>query len=401
MTHSKRSPRLFPARIALALALAASAVLSTAGPARAQAPAPPVAAPPPAVPAVAAAAPAPPPAPKWYEEIAVNGFLSATYSYNFNTPPSGKNQYRAFDFDDNMLKLDVFTLTLQKPVSKPGEAGFRVDASAGSSLPRVEAAYGLFQGQDFDLKQAFVSYIAPVGTGLRFDAGKFLTYFGYEYIESWDTPNDNATHSFGFLYGVPATHTGLKATYSFSDQLAATLMVVNGWDNARDNNSSKSVGAQIAWTPTKAVTVYGNFITGPERTGVNSDPRSTFEVTAQWKLTDATVFGLDGLYGTEKGAVTPGETASWSGLAGYARLGVSDAFALCLRAEYFNDADGARTGTAQKLKEVTLTPELKITKGLVLRADLRIDWSDQSVFEKSAGTSKTQPTVAINAYYAF
>lgn len=384
----------------LPAALAAAGLL-LAAPVRAQAPAPAAA---PAAPAVATATPAPaPPAPKWYEEIAVNGFLSATYSYNFNTPASGTNQYRAFDFDDNMIKLDVVTLTIQKAISKPGEVGFRVDASAGSSLPRVEAAYGLFQGQDFDLKQGFVSYIAPLGSGLRFDAGKFVTYMGYEYIESWDTPNDNATRSFGFFYGVPATHTGLKASYSFSDQLAGMLMVANGWDNARDNNSSKSIGAQLTWTPTKSVSVAGNFITGPERTGVNSDPRSTYEVVAQWKLTDATVFGLDGLYGTEKGAVTPGETASWSGLALYARLGVTDAFALCLRGEIFNDADGARTGTVQKLKEVTVTPELKIGKGLCLRADLRIDWSDESVFEKGAGEgpSKTQPTVAINAYYSF
>jgi hypothetical protein len=397
MTSAKRPLRNYSS---LLVAAAAASILCAAGPAAAQAPAP-TTSPVPAAPAAAPAAA--PPAPKWYEEIAVNGFLSATYSYNFNTPASGTNQYRAFDFDDNTIKLDVVTLTIQKAISKPGEVGFRIDASAGSSLPRVEAAYGLFQGQDFDLKQGYVSYIAPLGSGLRFDAGKFLTYFGYEYVESWDTPNDNATRSFGFFYGVPVTHTGLKATYSFSDQLTGLVMVTNGWDNARDNNSSKSIGAELIWTPTKTVSIAGNFITGPERTAVNSDPRSTYEIVAQWKLTDSTVFGLDGLYGTEKGAVTPGETASWSGLAGYARLGVTDAFALCLRAEIFNDADGARTGTVQKLKEVTLTPELKIGKGLCLRADLRIDWSDQSVFEKSEGQapSKSQPTVAINAYYAF
>ncbi len=85
-------------------------------------------------------------------------------------------------------------------------------------------------------------------------------------------------------------------------------------------------------------------MTGPERANVNSDPRNLFNVVAQWKLTDLTVFTLDAVYGSEKGAVTPGETASWSGIAGYARFGLSDTFALCLRAEYFNDPDGARTG---------------------------------------------------------
>jgi hypothetical protein len=353
------------------------------------------------VPPVPTSATTAPPAPKWYDEIAVNGYLEASYSYNFNRPDSGTNQYRVFDFDDNTFKLDVVTLTLQKAVSKPGEAGFRVDFDAGASIPKVSAAYGMFQGQDFDVKQAFVSYVAPLGSGLRVDAGKFLTPFSYEYIQSWDTPNDNATRSFMFGYAMPAMHTGVKSTYAFSDRVSGMVMLVNGWDNVRDNNSSKSVGAQLVWTPTPAVTVTGNFMSGPERTGVNSDPRTVFELIAQWKATDLVVFGLDGVTGSEKGAVVAGETATWSGLTAYARLGLSGTFAFCLRGEVFSDPDGARTGRPQTLREVTLTPEWKLSPHLLLRADLRVDWSTEAVFEKGADWSTTQPTVLVGAAYSF
>jgi hypothetical protein len=351
--------------------------------------------------------PAPTPAPTpvakpWYEEIAVNAFVSASYSYNFNRPDSGTNQLRVFDFDDNSFKVDVAEVVLQKAISKPGEAGFRIDFEAGSSIPRVSSSYGLLQGQDVDLQQAFVSWIAPVGSGLRLDAGKFVTHFGYEVIEGYDGYNDNATHSFLFGYTIPFAHTGLKASYTFSDQLAGMFEICNGWDVARDNNSSKSLGLQLAWTPSKTVTVYGNFMTGPERANVNSDPRNLFNVVAQWKLTDLTVFTLDAVYGSEKGAVTPGETASWSAIAGYARLGINDVFAFCLRAEYFDDADGARTGTVQKLKEVTLTPEVKVSSHLIFRADLRVDWSDVDVFSKKGGAfTGNQATVLLNGIYLF
>jgi hypothetical protein len=350
----------------------------------------------------ATAAPATPPAKPWYEEIAINAFVSASYSYNFNRPDSGTNQLRVFDFDDNSFKVDVAELVLQKAISKPGEAGFRADLVAGSSIPRVSSSYGLLQGQDVDLQQAFVSWIAPVGSGLRLDAGKFVTHFGYEVIEGYDGYNDNATRSFLFGYTIPFTHTGLKASYTFSDQLAGMIEICNGWDVARDNNSSKSIGLQLTWTPSKTVTVYGNVMTGPERTNVNSDPRNLYNVVAQWKLTDLTVFTLDAVYGSEKGAVTPGANASWSGIAGYARLGLSDAFAFCLRAEYFNDADGARTGTVQKLTEVTVTPEVKVSSHLIFRADLRVDWSNADVFVKNDGAFKSnQPTVLLNAIYVF
>jgi len=384
--------RSFPRNLLL-LALVTAAA---AGPASGQTPAPsPTPSPTPA------ASPTPTPKP-WYEEITLNGFVSVTYSYNTNRPDSRTNQYRVFDFDDNSFKIDVAELTLQKAASNPGEAGFRVDAEAGASIPPVSASYGLFQGQDFDLKQVFVTYVVPLGSGLKIDAGKTVTHFNYEFIESWDTPNDNATHSFTFGYGIPYTHTGLRASYTFNEQIAGMAMLANGWDNVKDNNSAKTVGAQLTWTPVKSISVAGNFCYGPERTNVDSDPRTAWELVAQWKKSDLTVFGLDLLYGTERGAVVPGQLATWTGIVGYARLGLSGLFALCLRAEYFDDPEGARTSVAQKLKEVTVTPELKVSTHFIFRADLRIDWSDKPVFEKKGGeTSKTQPTVALNAIYLF
>ncbi len=374
------------------LAFAVTAALLAARPAPGQ----------PAATPAPSSAPAPSAIKPWYEEIAVNGLVSASYSYNFNRPDSGTNQLRVFDFDDNTFKVDVAEIVLQKAVGKPGEAGFRVDLAAGSSIPRVSSSFGLLQGQDVDLQQAFVSWIAPLGSGLRLDAGKFVTHLGYEVIEGYDGANDNASRSFLFGFAIPFAHTGLKASYTFSDQLAGMFEICNGWDVARDNNTSKSVGLQLTWTPTKAVTIYGNFMTGPERANVNSDPRSIFNVVAQWKITDLTVFALDAVYGSEKKAVTPGETASWSGIAGYARLGVSGVFAVCLRAEFFNDADGARTGTPQKVKEITVTPEFKVSSHLTFRGDLRVDWSDADVFGKTDGAFKgSQPTVLLNGIYAF
>jgi hypothetical protein len=352
-------------------------------------------------------APTPPPKP-WYEEIAVNGFLSTSYSYNLNRPPSGTNQFRVFDFDDNSIKVDVAEVVLQKAAAKPGEAGFRLDAVAGSSIPRVSAAAGLFRdasgkAQDFDLQQAFLSYVAPVGSGLRFDIGKFVTNHGYELIDGYDGYNDNATRSFLFGFGIPFTHTGVKASYTFSDQIAGMVMLVNGWDNVKDNNTAKSLGAQLTWTPSKSVTAVANYMVGAERSDTNGDVRNMVNVNAQWKATDRIVLTVDLVYGAEPNAVTQGRTAMWSGGVGYARFGLSDSFALILRGELFNDRDGARTGVSQKLTGVTLTPELKVGSHVAFRGDLRVDFSDKEVFEDRDGalTKKQQPTVLLNALYTF
>jgi hypothetical protein len=347
-----------------------------------------------------------PAAKPWYEEIAVNAFVSASYSYNTNRPDSRTNQFRVFDFDDNTFKVDGAELVIQKAVAKPGEAGFRLDAVAGGSIPRVSAAAGLFRdssgkAQDFDLQQALVSTILPFGSGLRVDVGKFITHHGYEVIEGFDGTNDNATRSFLFGYAIPFTHTGLKASYTFSDRISAMAMLANGWDNAKDNNSGKSFGAQVMWTPAKPVTVVANYMVGPERDDNNHDPRNMVDVNAQWKINTKTALTVDLVYGSEPNAVTPGETAMWNGIVGYARFGLTDTFALIFRGEHFNDRDGVRTGVAQKLKAVTLTPEFKVSSHFVVRADLRVDWSNQDTFRKNEGFTSSQPTALLNVIYLF
>jgi hypothetical protein len=348
-------------------------------------------------PAPPSAAPAEKP---WYQEIAVNGFLSVWYEYNTNRPASGRNQYRVFDFDDNTVNVDAAEVVVQKAVEKPGDVGFRVDGVAGA-VARVSSAAGLFQGQDFDLQQATVSWIAPVGSGLRLDFGKFVTHMGNEVIEGYDGWNDNATRSFVFGFAIPFTHTGLKATTSFGDQLTAMLVLCNGWDVVADNNSGKSVGAQLIWTPSKVITVTGNYMGGPEQANTSGNWRNVGNLVAQWKATDRTVFTLELTYGGEPNAVTTGETATWSGLVGYARFGLTDSFALNLRGEYFADPDGARTGVRQYLKEVTLTPEWKISPHFLVRGDFRLDWSNRDVFEKKSGFTSTQPTLLADVIYVF
>src|SRR5207244_5877757 len=112
--------------------------------------------------------------PKWFDDLAVNAFVSTAYEYNANRPTTGTNSYRVFDFNDNSFNLDVAELVVQVAASKPNDAGFRVDFDAGNSIPQITKTQDQTAAQ-FDLKQAFASYIAPIGSGLRVDVGKFVT----------------------------------------------------------------------------------------------------------------------------------------------------------------------------------------------------------------------------------
>ena len=342
--------------------------------------------------------------PKWFDEIAVNAFVSTAYEYNGNRPTTGTSSYRVFDFIDNSFNLDVAELVVQIAPVKPNDAGFRVDFAAGNSIPQVTKSQDQAVAQ-FDLQQLLVSYIAPIGSGLRFDFGKYVTHLGYELIEGYDGYNDNYSRSILFGYAIPFTHTGVKASYAFSSKVSAMVEVVNGWDLVRDNNHSKSVGAQISVTPIAPLSVLLNWIGGPELANDNHTKRNVFDVVAILKPTKILTLGVNGDYGVEDGTstVNPGSNSTWKGIAGYATVAITNKFSVALRGETFHDEDGVRlaTGSNATLSEGTLTPAFKFTDNVLLRGEVRFDRANQPILAKRGTLAERQATVGANVIFVY
>jgi hypothetical protein len=356
-----------------------------------------------------------------WQGITVNGFLSLSYGYNTNQPDSHQNQYRVFDFNDNEPQLDVAQLVIQRAIEKPNQFGFRFNLLAGSGVPEITAAYGLFRNMEtgvahhVDIPEFYLSYIAPLGKGLRFDAGKFATHMGSEVIGGYDGYNDEFSRGFIFGFGVPFTHTGVKATYAFTSKISGMFLVTNGWDEFQRYNSGYSWGSQITVTPTKATTLYFNFIHGPERHNDSHDQRSVGEIVGSWKTTSKLNLGFDALYAHEENGVSPGHDAIWKGVAGYAKYNLTKPFSLAFRGEVFNDGGGTRTGVPQTLQGYTLTPEYdmvaklsaldrhlkKLDGKFVVRGEVRWDLSNKDVFQRWDTFVGRQFTSAINLIYLF
>lgn len=321
---------------------------------------------------------------------------------------SGINS-RVFDFDRNETSLHAIDLQL----ARLPEAGFggMIDLTVGKDADTV-AAYGTIDknrgpanGVDkrFDVTQAHVHF----ATGpLTVIAGKFVTLSGAEVIKS--AADVNYSRSILFGYAIPFTHTGVRATYRLSDTLTLVGGVNQGWDAFEDTNSDKTIELQAGIAPSKSMSFLFTGYSGKER--VTNYPKSEangtrnlLDVVATFSPAEPLTLVLNVDYGTQEGGSASGGKARWQGVAGYANYQFSDRWRLVIRAEYFDDKDGYRTGIVQKWKEATATLAYLFDKNFELRAEVRGDRSDKEAFLKSDRVTpdKNERSFGLEVLYKF
>lgn len=338
-------------------------------------------------------------------ELKFNGYVQSSFSTNFNRPSDGRNLYHGYDERTDRLRLDVVNLNLQYALDEADRTGFRLDITGGGSMPRVDAASGLFRdpytgytNTDFDIRQAFVSH--TFGNGLRVDVGKFATHLGYELMDGVDGRNPNATRALTFTYS-PFTHTGMRATYPINETVSVTGLLVLGADNFQDTNRSLSVGAQLNYHPTDDFSLVANFYQGAEQIRNDRNQRQLWELIANYKVTEEITLGAELFRAREQGLGLGGGTAHWNSLVLYWTNRLTDQFSLNFRQEWFNDPGGARIAPGAHVSGFTITPEYRITEDWVVRMDFRFDHADRAVFDRAGQMVKQQNTFFLGQSYKF
>src|SRR5204863_9180987 len=150
----------------------------------------------------------------------------------------------------------------KQPDSSNSRTGYHIALGFGQAINAVNGSDPGGLGFDQYLKEAYFSYLAPVGKGLQVDVGKFVTPHGAEVIETKD--NWNYSRGLLFSYAIPYYHMGMRAAYSPSDKLTVTGFLVNGWNNVVDSNHAKTVGVSVTGKPNANVSVIANYMTGVE-----------------------------------------------------------------------------------------------------------------------------------------
>ncbi|MCA9470893.1 MAG: porin [Nitrospirales bacterium] len=352
--------------------------------------------------------------------ISFYGYVSASYTQNFNNPNSQANALRIFDGDANSFRPNMAQLVVEKVGQSGGSmkerAGFRVKLDFGEDAKFTGGNTG---ADEVDFQEAYAQYVAPIGNGLDLRIGRMNTLIGYEVIESPLNPNFSRSWLFGL--GEPFTTTGIRGTYQVSESVTFSIGGINSFTGTQaDLNRSKSVEALLGVTPTDwlSVSLFGFW--GPEGAlGTDNSDRVLGGAIIDIQATDQTEFVIEAYYANQANA-TPGTNARWNGVAGYVIHNFTDEWGIRIRGELFEDADGflgcgGTVGSAgnantcfdgiapasQTLWEGTVTLQYKPVPSLLTRVEFRYDKSNRNTFQFGSRAANHQETLAAEVAYLF
>lgn len=347
----------------------------------------------------------------------LSGYVDTSAHWNFGTgnanlPPV---KFNGADKADG-FNLNVVQLRLEKPLDEAEwAAGYRVDLWAGPDANTLNTQSLYADQADFAVRQAYVSLRTPVGNGIEWKMGVFDSVIGYESVESPNNPN--YTRSYGHTIE-PQTHTGLLATYRFSDLVKASAGVANTvgpWINDRafppfgdHAESYKTYMASLALTAPEDLgflagsTLYGGIVNGFSGGLYESVTSYYLGATLATPVTGLRLGGaLDVLDVHNNG----GET--WS-VAGYASFQATEKLSLHARGEYIRDRGDQQVFFGPSIDKVmawTATAQYDLWENVISRLELRWDHSlsGQEVF---GGTDmdpsrKNAWMLAANVIYKF
>jgi putative OmpL-like beta-barrel porin-2 len=354
---------------------------------------------------------------QWLEKnhLSITGFVEGGYWLDMTNDNRTHDNPTFVSFPgslSNEVVLDQLDLTLSKSLdtTKQWDWGFTFEQGYGIDDAQIHS-HGMLDNSPFphpleqyDIPQANVEFLLPVGTGLTLTLGKVPAFLGLEVIN----PTGNAfyTHSYSFTFGIPLTNTGVWATYTFpkllmGQDLTVTGGISRGWNQSTSDNNGAIDGILEAKGKINDKWNYvlnaefgpeGVLPTGPAD---NGNYWTTLEAIVNFQASDELLLSADCVYGDapHSAVTTPTNNAQWGGIAAYAGYKFDSYFTPNLRLEYYDDTGGLTTGSPVNINyyEATLNcqihpmPNDNWFQWLQLRPEFRVDWSDHRAYGFQGG----------------
>lgn len=288
----------------------------------------------------------------------LGGNLAQSYAMNFNNPTSKFNGPVTWTDRSNDYQLNQFWLYGEKATDtskKDWDWGGRFDllygtnarltTESGLETPHIDANGGLY---GLAIPQFYSEFAYKK---LKIKTGHFISPIGYFTVDT--TQNFFNTIPYTYQWGEPFTHTGVLATYQFTDNFVASSGMIKGWDNFDGHNGhlgylgtwsytfkDKSNLAQVivlSQEPTANIAVPGHavFTQRYYQSLVYTKP-----INDNWTYVGQSDFG------TQRDATfMTGKRANWYGVNQYLYYKVNDKWTWGGNFEWWRDEEGFRVAS--------------------------------------------------------
>ncbi len=323
--------------------------------------------------------------------LTISGEVDAYFRVSKNKVNGAKTSYTS---QQGGFGLGMANVAIAKD---NGKIGFVADLMFGQRGDETNYSY---VGTSAIVKQLFITY-KPTDK-LKFTAGNFMTFVGYELCEA--SNNLNYSMSYNYTNG-PFFHTGVKLDVAFTDKFAGMIGLFNQTDSKGYyglksgyeylDTRKKMVGGQLSYIngPFK---IYVNGLVGQ---GGDSASLATFDVTTSYQVTEK--FGA-GFNFITKNSTKEKTDKTWNGSALYLNYAFSPKFVLAARGELLNDKNGwVYTASDNVITAVTLSGNIKIDAFTII-PEIRFDSAKKEIWQDAdKKAQKGEASFILAAVYKF
>lgn len=267
-----------------------------------------------------------------FDHFTIGVYLDAYYSYGFNQPKNNLNPYLVSSNRHDELSINLALID------------FKFQSERFHA--RIAPGFGTYMQSNYAPEPKGLNSIFESSVGFKLlkkkshwiDLGVFNSPISNESPVSKD--HFLYTRSLSSEY-VPYYLAGLKSTWKLNDKLNFYAYIVNGWQQIKDQNRSKSIITQFEYKPKEEHLFNWNVYLGDERSQLTPSYRNRYFTDVYWIFKPSNKLNLISTFYVgfqeKKDSLNIKKIANWWQCNTAVKFIINEKNSLAARIEYFND----------------------------------------------------------------
>lgn len=317
-------------------------------------------------------------------KFVVEGYIDAYYGYDFSKPSGNERPYFVSMARHNEMNINLAYISVKYASSR-----VRAKFTPGFGS-YINANYALEQGSLRNIVEGNIGIKLFKDREIWFDVG----VLGSPYTNESAISKDHLTYSRSFAPEyVPYYLSGAKLSIPLGKKLNFYFYLLNGWQQIKDVNDSKSVGTQLEYRPNDHLLINWNTYVGNENSETRPDFGNRYFTDIYFIYNKGKFSGTSCFYvGLQETKSPQGvvENKFWYNANIIGRYSFTPKFSLSGRLEYFDDPKSVQISPINPVNgfsssSASLGFNYSIEENILLRLESRSFFSSKDVYKNADG----------------